>query len=98
MSNLLTGITEQPGFPLEDVSDGNASMLEVMLANQREFTSIHEYAENTIRFYNIAHQALIYYLSNLLQEQEKVRLASIGIAVVETIGVLINYENQTRSN
>lgn len=34
MGEIITGITAQPDFPEEDLTDANAAILELLLSNQ----------------------------------------------------------------
>ena len=41
MTELITGLTAQPDFPKEDLTDENAAILELLLSNQDIVTESH---------------------------------------------------------
>lgn len=89
---LTIGIIPQPEFPLQDLTESNAQLLSVMLANQAIVHGGHEAAERTSWLFKVGHPALRIAAMRLLTEQRQTEVFSHGIAVYESMTALIKQD------
>lgn len=90
--NLFT-IESQPNFPIEDLSDTNASFLELLLANREIFTLTHDTAEQASALFRVGHRAIIATLAAHTQESRQISAISSGTAIFEAISAAVRLGN-----
>lgn len=88
MSESLITIEPQPDFPRVDLTDGNASLLELMLQNTEIRTNSHQLAENTVAPYGPAHQALILMARRHLTQENTYGIHA-GATTLEAITAIV---------
>ncbi len=88
MSELIRGITAQPSFPVEDLTDSNASMLELMLANEALVEDTHLGIENLSWTYKVGH-ATVVAGSRRIYDISPVQAINTGASMFETISALV---------
>lgn len=89
-TGLLLGIEPQPDFPRVDMSESNARLLMVMLANRGMLKIFHETAESNILLFRLSHLAVSGAI-DAIYDREKALAASIGVAIYEAASALVNY-------
>jgi hypothetical protein len=81
--NLAVMPQETPEFPLQDLSEDNADVLELMLANAEIVTQGHVYAEKTSWVYRAGHPVLLVALKSLFDDREHIHALDHGIRSYE---------------
>jgi hypothetical protein len=89
----LFNIEPQPDFPTEDLSDMNASFLELLLANREIFALAHNTAEQSSSLFRVGHRAIIASLAAHTQESRQVSAISSGTAIFEAISATVRLGN-----
>jgi hypothetical protein len=87
---LVTGIESQPDFPGSDLSDTNAELLELMLANASLVENGHRGAERASWVYRVGHPALRLAGGRVLTESSYAEAFNHGISSYETIAALLH--------
>lgn len=86
---LLT-LESQPSFPLEDLTDKNAALLELLLANREIFEQAHHSAEEGSAAFRIGHRAILANTSLFIDSKERLDAVSNGVAKYEVISLTVN--------
>jgi hypothetical protein len=86
---LLLGFKSQPDFPREDLTDGNAAMLELLLQNEALLLKSHRTAEATAWLYGFAHPAVRQAGQRLAAVEPHLNAFSHGVAAYEAIAALV---------
>ncbi len=60
VSEILTGIYPQADFPRVDLTDGNADMLELMMANVDIVNESHRLVEDTSWIFRVGHATVLH--------------------------------------
>jgi hypothetical protein len=90
MGRLILGLELQPQFPHEDLTLGNANMLEVLLADIAIFDQSHAGAEQAVWLYRVGHPAIGAATARVFAK-ETIRQIAIadGVATYEAIAGLV---------
>lgn len=83
MSELITGITPQEDFPRVDLSEENAELLELMLANLELVNSGHEMGEGVSWMFRVGHPAVVVGLGRIYDKPELLEAIDHGVKVYE---------------
>lgn len=75
----------QPNFPNEDLSDGNAAFLELLMQNRAELQAHHTIAENNSFLYRYAHPALVSVMQSCFRAKEDALAFEHGVEVFESV-------------
>lgn len=88
---IMSLITLEPqnSFPVGDVSDKNADMLELVLLNLNMVELSHASAENMSYLYKMGHQALVLAAAPFIDNDDRKQAFSYGITVFEAIAALV---------
>ncbi|MCB9819797.1 hypothetical protein H6796_00605 [Candidatus Nomurabacteria bacterium] len=79
MSELITGITPQEDFPRVDLSEENAELLELMLANLELVNSGHEMGEGVSWMFRVGHPAVVVGLGRIYDKPELLEAIDHGV-------------------
>lgn len=88
MSLLQT--ESQPGFPYDDLTAGNASVLELLLANKDLVDVNHIAAESVRRVYKVGHKSITVAGRILEFEARQLRAIDQGAAMYEAMSAMVN--------
>lgn len=86
---LTKGIEAQPRFPWEDLSEPNASMLELMLANSGLVTAGHINGESIVREFRRMHSSVVDGTRRIYDDDPKVKAVNYGVACFETMHIML---------
>lgn len=86
---IIIGVESQPQFPVEDISDNNASMLELMLANNDIVQMGHIEVEKIAWVFRVGHPAVVRSLGRIYDESERLNAIDHGVAVFEAASSLL---------
>lgn len=89
MAELLTGLTLQPDFPREDLTDSNADILELMMANLQVVKEQHKIADQLSWSFRIGHSALVISSSHVFEEKQHLAALNYGITVFEAMAASV---------
>lgn len=89
MATIITGIEAQPRFPHEDLSDTNASVLELTLMNAEIVNQGHEYADMQLEFFRYVHPAVAVGVDTLYDDPRYAQAAFHGVSVYETLAMFV---------
>jgi len=89
-SILVAGIESQPDFPINDLSEKNAQLLELMLCNASLVESGHKGAEQASWVYRVGHPALRVAGGRVLTGSSYTGAFNHGISSYETIAALLH--------
>ena len=92
MTELLTGLSTQYDFPRVDLSEDNADLLELMMANVRVLDQAHTTAEQGSWIFRIGHQAVLNGAARRFPNADQQALSAVnnGIATFEAVTCIIN--------
>lgn len=90
--SLLLGFESQPNFPREDLTDGNAAMLELLLQNEELLLRSHKTAEEAAWLYAYAHPAARQAGQRLSAIEPHLGAFSHGVTAYEAIAALVQAE------
>lgn len=86
--NLLT-MEAQPNFPHYDISDLNASILELMLQNSTIAAETHRTAETHSWLFRLGHRAIYASMSDAIENKDSLAALSTGVSTYEAISSLV---------
>ncbi len=86
---FIAGLEMQPNFPYEDLSDVNADLLELMLANHEFVMTGHREAERYANMFRCAHSAIQQGADRLYDDPERIAAISHGVAVLEAASSMV---------
>ncbi len=89
MTELITGISLQPNFPREDLTDENADLLELMIANHEIRTSSHEAVERMSWVFRIGHPSILFSAAKIYDEDERLTAIHHGVVSFEAITAMV---------
>jgi hypothetical protein len=89
MTEIITGITHQPNFPNEDLSESNADMLELMLANKELLQLSHEAVEQLSWIFRVGHPSIVFSASHIFDEDERLAALNHGVVSFEAITAMV---------
>ena len=85
MNKLLVGVEAQPRFPHEDLTEDNAAMLELLLAN-REIAQIgHTEGERLVPAFGYIHPAMVKGAIRVYDGATRIEAVDHGVATFETM-------------
>lgn len=87
--NLLLGLESQPNFPREDLTDGNAAVLELLLQNGGLLLRSHQAAEAAAWLYAYAHPSARQAGQRVAAVDAHLPAFSHGISAYEAIAALV---------
>jgi hypothetical protein len=87
--SLLLGFEPQSNFPREDLTDGNAAILELLLQNDELLLKSHDTAEKAVWLYGYAHPAARQAGQRLVAVEPRLNAFSHGVAAYEAIAALV---------
>lgn len=85
----IARIVPQPNFPHEDISDSNAAMLELMLADRQTVTDGHQASERISLVFKIGHPAVLSGLARVYDESDRLGAIDHGVATFEAATSLL---------
>jgi len=83
--------SEQPRFPLEDLTESNARFLEIMLLHDQTIAQSHDAAESISYLYTAGHASLSTLALRHLSEDEQAKSVSFGMTTYEAMSSLVRY-------
>jgi hypothetical protein len=89
MTELITGISPQPNFPHEDLTDTNADLLELMIANQDIRASSHAAVERLSWMFRIGHPTILFSAGHIYDEDERLAAINHGVVSFEAITAMV---------
>lgn len=89
MTKLLGGIESQPRFPQEDLTEDNAALLELMLANPDIAKLGHAKGEQFVPAFQLIHPAALRGTARVHEEPARLEALDHGIASFETLCLLL---------
>lgn len=87
---MLVRLEPQPEFPRQDLTESNAELLELMLANLGLVETMHVAAENASWVYKLGHPAMRRAGERLQALQSKSEAFSHGVSAYEAIAALLS--------
>jgi hypothetical protein len=94
---LAIGITPQPDFPVDDISEANATFVCLMLANNDIVTAGHQTAESLSWTFRAGHPAMSAAARRILTDQRQAEAFDHGISMFETMSALVKQDIATYS-
>lgn len=89
-SNLtLVTLESAPDFPRQDLSENNAEILELLLANNELVTATHVSVEETSWLFQRSHPSLRFAANRLIEETQRSTAFDHGVTAFETITALV---------
>lgn len=95
--SLLT-LEPQPNFPVEDLTDANAALLELLLANQAVLEQVHHTAEEGSLLFRIGHRAILANTGLFIERPDQLEAVSNGIAKYEAISMTVSPDQAMQSH
>lgn len=86
---LITGIEAQPQFPHEDLTDDNAMILELLLANRDLVDASHVISEKTSWVFKVGHRVVSRVAAGVLEQDERFNALDHGTTVFEAMASLL---------
>lgn len=87
--SIITGIEAQPHFPHEDLTDDNAMILELMLANRELVGEIHTISERTSWIFKVGHRVVSRVAAGILDRDSRMDALNHGTTVYEAMAALL---------
>lgn len=94
----LLALESQPNFPIEDLTDANAALLELLLANQEIFEQAHHTVEEGSLLFRIGHRAILANTGRFIERPEQLDAISNGIAKYEVISLTVSPDQAMRTH
>lgn len=94
----LFALESQPNFPVEDLTDANAALLELLLANQTVLEQVHYNAERTSSLFRVGHRAILANTSQFIELPTQLEALSNGISKYEVISMTVSPESAIRNH
>lgn len=89
MTELITGITAQPDFPKEDLTDENAAILELMLSNRNLVAENHTASEQLSWVFRVGHPLIARISGGILDHDSRFEALDHGAAVYEAMSLFL---------
>lgn len=89
-SEFITGITPQADFPYEDLSESNASLLELMLSNKELVASGHALGEGVSWAFRVGHPTIVKGLGRIYDEPRLLEAIDHGVQVFEAASTFVS--------
>jgi len=90
MKELIIGITPQPNFPVEDLSEDNAELLELMMANRDLLTRSHDTVEQLSYLFLVGHKSINTTVEHIFDDNHYLEALDHGITTFEAITALVD--------
>lgn len=87
--NLIPGLEPQPSFPKKDITDKNAGMLELLLANEEIVLIGHEASEKLSWVFKVGHPAIVRGAGRIHDDSRKLAAVDRGVAIFETATTML---------
>jgi hypothetical protein len=85
MGELLTGLTQQHEFPRVDLTDDNADLLELMMANTGIVDTSHQTIEDMSWIFRVGHVSLMKGAAEIYPASERLAAINRGVTTFEAI-------------
>ena len=89
---LVTGLQPQPEFPHEDLSEDNAQLLELILANELVLADGHGAAERVSVAYKVGHPAIWRAGLRAATLERRIEAVNHGVVVYESMAAMVQGE------
>ncbi len=89
MVELLTGLSAQPEFPNQDLTDNNAAMLELLLSNQDIVTESHQASERISWVFKVGHKVVSAVTGTVLDHDSRYNALDHGASLYEAMSLLL---------
>lgn len=90
MTEIITGLSPQPRFPREDLTDENASLLELMMANHELLERSHTAVEQLSYLFQVGHKSIRSRASHLFDDTDRIAALDHGITSFEAITAMVD--------
>ena len=90
MGELITGIMPQPNFPTEDLSEDNAGLLELMMANRDLLMRSHDTVEQLSYLFLVGHKSINTTVKHVFDDDHYLEALDHGIATFEAITAMVD--------
>ncbi len=90
MRELITGIMHQPNFPVEDLSEENAELLELMMANLELLVRSHMAIEQVSYMFVISHKSINTAVKNTFDDTRSLEALNYGVTAFEAITAMVD--------
>ncbi len=87
--NLITGIEAQPNFPIVDLTDDNAAILELLLSNRDLIGESHIISERTSWVFKVGHRVITTVASGILERDDRLEALDHGTTIFEAMSALL---------
>lgn len=95
MGELITGIMRQPNFPVEDLSEDNADLLELMMANRELLQRSHDAVESLSYLFFVGHKSINVTAKHVFDDEQCLEALDHGIATFEAITAMVDGHSMT---
>lgn len=90
MTTFLSGFKVQPNFPREDVTEGNAAIIEMMLSNRTLLELGHDRSEVFVPAFQQFHPAVVKGASRMYDEGSRIEAVNHGVLSFEMIAMILS--------
>lgn len=90
MAELLTGIQPQAEFPRVDLTDDNADMLELMLANTQIVNESHRLVEASSWIFRVGHATVMHGTKRTFDADDRLAAVDSGIVTFEALTAMVS--------
>ncbi|HET7629956.1 MAG TPA: hypothetical protein VFK03_01140 [Candidatus Saccharimonadales bacterium] len=87
--NVLTGLENQPDFPKQDLTESNAQLLELMLANFEIVETGHRQAELISWVYRVGHRSEVMASQRIMHSEAQLESFDHGVRTFEAASSLV---------
>jgi len=89
MTELITGITSQSNFPREDLTDANADVLELLMANEQILDTSHEAVEQMSWIFRVGHPTILHSAKKIHDDSSRLSALDHGVKSFEAITAMV---------
>lgn len=89
MKKLITGLEAQPNYPSSDLTDSNAELLSLMLANPDIMSGGHRLAEQSIQAFRLFHPVATASANRMFDGASHLQAIDHGVACYEALCALL---------
>lgn len=90
MGELITGIMHRPNFPIEDLSEENAELLELMMANPELLMRSHMAIEQISYMFVVSHKTINTAVKVTFDDTRSLEALNHGITTFEAITAMVD--------
>ncbi|HEY1085239.1 MAG TPA: hypothetical protein VGE34_00750 [Candidatus Saccharimonadales bacterium] len=90
MGELITGIMHQPNFPVEDLSESNAELLELMMANPDLVMRSHAALEQFSYMFVVSHKSINTAVGHAIDDARRLAALDHGVTTFEAITAMVD--------